>query len=239
MSLADVTAYAHKHNEANGEDNRDGHNENLSWNNGVEGTTDDPAVLAARGRDLRALLATLFLSRGTIMLTAGDEFGRTQRGNNNAYAQDNGLAWLDWETRDREIEGHAAALAAVRRTVASLRETRFLSGTAGEGETVPDVAWCDAAGRPLDEGQWNDPGNRRLTMLLAGSGDVRRVALAVNGDRRQTVFTLPAAEGCAWELAVPAPGAGFDSHDHALVLPGRTAAVLIERATTTSDPTGA
>jgi glycogen operon protein len=238
MTLADVTAYEHKHNEANGEDNRDGHNENLSWNCGVEGATDDPAVLAARGRDLRALLATLFLSRGTIMLTAGDEFGRTQRGNNNAYAQDNGLAWLDWENRDRELENYAAGLAALRRAVPSLRETGFLSGMSREGQASPDVAWCNAAGQTLDEGQWQDPGNRRLSMLLAGSGDVRRVALSVNGDRRQTVFTLPSAEGFAWELATAATGVELRSDADTLVLPGRTAAVLCERATTTSDPTG-
>ena len=109
FTLADLVAYRHKHNEANGEANRDGHGENLSWNNGVEGPTDDPAVIAERRRDLRALLATLFASRGSIMLTAGDEFGRSQRGNNNAYAQDNAITWLDWQGRDRELEAYAAA----------------------------------------------------------------------------------------------------------------------------------
>ncbi|PJN94429.1 glycogen debranching enzyme GlgX, partial [Amaricoccus sp. HAR-UPW-R2A-40] len=104
FTLADMTAYRHKHNEANGEQNHDGHNENHSWNHGVEGATDDPAVQAARHHDLRALLGTLFASRGTIQLTAGDEFGRSQRGNNNAYAQDNALTWLDWEGRDRDLE---------------------------------------------------------------------------------------------------------------------------------------
>ncbi|TIU36674.1 MAG: glycogen debranching enzyme GlgX, partial [Mesorhizobium sp.] len=89
MTLADIVAYERKHNEANGEQNRDGHNDNLSWNNGAEGETDDEAISLARSNDRRALLATLFASRGTIMLTAGDEFGRTQKGNNNAYAQDN------------------------------------------------------------------------------------------------------------------------------------------------------
>ncbi len=96
FTLADTVAYQTKHNEANGEGNRDGHNENCSWNNGVEGPSDDPVVAAARAADLRALLATLFASTGTIMLTAGDEFGRSQQGNNNAYAQDNAIGWIDW-----------------------------------------------------------------------------------------------------------------------------------------------
>ena len=105
MTLADICAYERKHNEANGEQNRDGHDENFSWNNGVEGETANTEVTAQRERDVRALLATLFASRGTIMLTAGDEFGRTQKGNNNAYAQDNELTWLDWAGRDRVAGG--------------------------------------------------------------------------------------------------------------------------------------
>ncbi|OSZ66990.1 glycogen debranching enzyme GlgX [Sphingomonas sp. IBVSS1] len=114
FTLADTVAYAGRHNHANGEDNRDGHHENWSWNHGVEGPSDDPAITAARAADLRALLATLFASTGTIMLTAGDEFGRSQRGNNNAYAQDNDLTWIDWAGRDRALEDHVARLAAAR-----------------------------------------------------------------------------------------------------------------------------
>jgi glycogen operon protein len=102
FSLADLTAYERKHNQANGEKNRDGHNENFSWNNGAKGGAADARIVSARKRDVRALLATLFASRGAIMLTAGDEFGRTQKGNNNAYCQDNELTWLDWRGRDRE-----------------------------------------------------------------------------------------------------------------------------------------
>ena len=108
FTLADLVAYRDKHNAANGEHNRDGHDDNLSWNNGAEGPTADPAITAARSRDLRALLATLFASRGTIMLTAGDEFGRSQGGNNNAYAQDNAITWLDWDRRDRDLEAFVA-----------------------------------------------------------------------------------------------------------------------------------
>jgi glycogen operon protein len=114
FTLADTVAYAERHNWANGENNRDGHGENFSWNNGVEGPSDDPEVNARRARDLRVLLGTLFASTGTIMLTAGDEFGRSQQGNNNAYAQDNAIGWIDWEGRDRTLEDHVASLAAWR-----------------------------------------------------------------------------------------------------------------------------
>jgi glycogen operon protein len=114
FTLADTVSYAERHNWANGEDNRDGHGDNHSWNNGVEGPSEDPAIRAARVSDAKGLLGTLFASTGTIMLTAGDEFGRTQQGNNNAYAQDNPITWLDWEGRDRALEDHVAALAAWR-----------------------------------------------------------------------------------------------------------------------------
>ncbi len=114
FSLADLLAYADRHNEANGENNRDGHGENYNWNNGVEGPTGDFAILARRAAAARALLGTLFASTGTIMLSAGDEFGRTQHGNNNAYCQDNAISWLDWNNRDRALEDHVAGLSAWR-----------------------------------------------------------------------------------------------------------------------------
>jgi glycogen operon protein len=115
FTLADTLAYEDRHNWDNGEQNRDGHGDNHSWNNGEEGPSDDPDVLARRARDARAMLTTLFASTGTIMLTAGDEFGRSQRGNNNAYAQDNAIAWIDWEQRDIALEDFVAGLATLRR----------------------------------------------------------------------------------------------------------------------------
>ena len=158
MTLADLVAYERKHNLPNGEENRDGHDENLSWNHGVEGWTRDEAVLARRRRDVRALLAMLFVSRGTIMLTAGDEFGRTQGGNNNAYAQDNEITWLDWEDRGKGLEAFVAELAALREKFAVLRQTRFL----GDG----DVQWLREDGRPMTAADWEDPERRSLTMVL-------------------------------------------------------------------------
>jgi glycogen operon protein len=114
FTLADSTAYEQRHNEANGEQNRDGHGENFSWNGGVEGPTDDPAILARRDADRKALIATLFASSGTIMLTAGDEFGRSQMGNNNAYCQDNALGWVDWNAADTGLLAFTQNCAAAR-----------------------------------------------------------------------------------------------------------------------------
>jgi glycogen operon protein len=223
MTLADIVAYERKHNAANGEQNRDGHNDNLSWNNGVEGETDDPAIAEARFCDQCALLATLFAARGTIMLTAGDEFGRTQGGNNNAYAQDNAVTWLDWAGRDRELERYTAALSAVRRGFPALGDTSFLTGKPADGSQIPDVAWLTETGAPLGEAEWNDPGRHRLVMLLAG-GEDNRLAVMVNGDRRQCVFTLPARPGYEWRPALEAQAV-----DLGRPLPGRSVNFMMER----------
>jgi glycogen operon protein len=223
MTLADITAYQAKHNQANGEKNRDGHNENLSWNNGVEGETSDKAIAEARSGDRRALLATLFASRGTIMLTAGDEFGRTQQGNNNAYAQDNAITWLDWADRDLELEAHVSALAALRRAMPALAAPRFLTGETPAGSDVPDVAWLTETGAPLGEADWNDASRHRLVMLL-GDGEGGRVAVIVNGDRRHCVFTLPTRQGFQWQTAIETRAV-----DLARPLPGRSVSFMIER----------
>ncbi|RWA63684.1 MAG: glycogen debranching enzyme GlgX [Mesorhizobium sp.] len=225
MTLADLVAYEEKHNEANGEQNRDGHGDNLSWNNGVEGGTDDASIVGARLGDQRALLATLFASRGTIMLTAGDEFGRTQDGNNNAYAQDNAITWLDWAGRDQALERYAAALSALRRAVPALSDTRFLSGQPQAGSDVPDVAWLTESGAPLGEVDWNDARRHRLAMVLGGAGD-GRLAVVVNGDRRQCVFTLPERTGFRWHAAIEAADGGGDL---SRPVPGRTVVFMIER----------
>ncbi|MFO1142245.1 MAG: glycogen debranching protein GlgX [Amaricoccus sp.] len=196
FTLADLAAYAHKHNEANGEANRDGHGENLSWNNGVEGATPDPAVQALRARDVRALLATLFASRGTIMLTAGDEFGRTQGGNNNAYAQDNAITWLDWQHRDRELESFTAGLAAFRRAHPVLAGPEFLTGRAGP-EGIPDVAWLTPGGHPKTPADWQSAPGAALAMVL-GSGGAGRLAVLFNRSGHAVAFHLPARDGHHW-----------------------------------------
>jgi glycogen operon protein len=223
MTLADLVAYATKHNEANGEKNRDGHDENFSWNDGVEGETDDAGVIANRRRDMRALLATLFAARGAVMLTAGDEFGRSQRGNNNAYAQDNETTWLDWAGRDTELEDHAAALSALRRASPALRQVRFLAGGTGDG-SVPDVAWLTETGAPLDDVTWQEPARRRLAMILRdGNAEGGRLAVLVNGDRRASTFALPGRAGYRWVSALAGqPDAGA-------AVAGRGVAFMIER----------
>ena len=146
FTLADTVAYAHRHNHANGEDNRDGHGENHSWNNGVEGPSDDPAIRAARAADCRAMLVTLFASTGTIMLTAGDASGRSQQGNNNAYCQDNAIGWIDWETRDLELEDHVAGLSAMR----NARLGWFAAAPQGGHWQLPD-------GREISVADWESP----------------------------------------------------------------------------------
>ena len=143
MTLADVTAYEHRHNQANGEANHDGHHQNHSWNNGVEGPSDDPQVRAARREDVRALLGTLFAATGTIMLTAGDEFGRTQHGNNNAYCQDNEISWIDWRGRDKELEDYVAWLSARRhgRLRSFARFPSRVRWLTGEGRLMTIADW--------------------------------------------------------------------------------------------------
>ncbi|MEP9370960.1 glycogen debranching protein GlgX [Mesorhizobium sp. KR1-2] len=228
MTLADLVAYERKHNAANGEDNRDGHDENFSWNNGVEGETGDAEVKERRERDLRALLSTLFASRGTIMLTAGDEFGRTQHGNNNAFAQDNEISWLDWKARDIGLESHVAALAALRKVVPALRSVDFLTGQALPGRQVADVEWLSEAGRPLDTMDWTDTARRRLAMLLDADGEERvHLAVLINGDRGATVFELPLRKGFYWRVLLPAE---VQSVDGGLLLPGRSVAFAEEVA---------
>ncbi|MER8584865.1 glycogen debranching protein GlgX [Mesorhizobium sp. M1338] len=223
MTLADIVRYERKHNEANGEQNRDGHNENLSWNNGVEGDADDPAVAEARRNDQHALLATLFAARGTIMLTAGDEFGRTQQGNNNAYAQDNEITWLDWAGRDQALERYTALLSTLRRAIPALSDTGFLIGQPPAGSEMPDVAWLTETGAPIDEQSWRDPRRHRLVMILGGDGDGEcRVAVIINGDRRACIVTLPEREGFFWTAAV-------DAADISRPVSGRTVIFMIER----------
>ena len=174
FTLADTVAYAGRHNHANGEDNRDGHGDNHSWNNGVEGPSDDPAVLTRRDADRRALLATLFASRGTILLTAGDEFGRTQRGNNNAYAQDNAIGWVDWAGRDRSLEDFTCALAAFRAATGLDRVAPYDAPDWRrlDGEPMRDEDWANADGFALRL----PDGDRRVTLQF--DCRTRRVTLA-------------------------------------------------------------
>jgi glycogen operon protein len=173
FTLADLVSHADKHNEANGEDNRDGTDTNLSWNHGVEGHTADAAIQAARAADQRALLATLLLSRGTPMLAMGDEMGRSQGGNNNAYAQDNALSWLDWTDADTELVAHAAGLIRLRLTTPALHADAALTGHPVDASGLPDVTWLRADGQPMQQHDWSDPDNRLLIALLHAPDESR------------------------------------------------------------------
>jgi len=209
FTLRDTVSYSVKHNEGNGEANRDGHNENFSWNGGVEGETEDMAIRARRAADMAAMLATLFVSRGTVMLTAGDEFGRTQGGNNNAYAQDNETTWLDWEGRDRALEAHVAALAVLRAEFPALRETAFLTGDG----SPPDIAWTRPDGQPMRPQDWEDPAAPAFAAIVGGS-DGSRLYLMFNRAAEPAIFELPAlgpvevrARCVDWRMGQAAGGA--------------------------------
>ncbi len=202
FTVADLVAYTAKRNTANGEANRDGTDNNLSWNNGTEGPSDDPAVLAARARDARALLATLLLSRGTPMLAMGDEAGRTQHGNNNAYAQDNALSWFDWEALDGDRLAFTARLVRARRDCPALRGPLALTGAPVDASLLPDVAWHGADGRAV---RWEDPQCRTLVAALYAPASVSeaadRVLVALHGGAAPVDVTLPTARfGWAWRL---------------------------------------
>ncbi|MBT0956139.1 glycogen debranching protein GlgX [Alphaproteobacteria bacterium KMM 3653] len=166
FTTADTTRYNHRHNEANTENNQDGHHSNYSDNCGVEGETDDPAIRAKRARRQRNMLATLFLSQGTPMLLAGDEFSNSQGGNNNAYCQDNETGWLNWDRADAETQTFTAAISAFRRAHPVLRQTRFLHAEARPSDGKPDVQWTDFSGGPL---HWRDPGMSNFCLTLRGS----------------------------------------------------------------------
>ncbi|MEP7180640.1 MAG: glycogen debranching protein GlgX [Betaproteobacteria bacterium] len=207
FTLADLVAHAHKHNEANGEGNRDGSDANHSWNHGVEGPTADCRIVAARRRDVKALLATLLLSRGTPMLAMGDESGRTQHGNNNAYAQDNALAWLDWAGADRALAGFVTALIAARRRHPALRGDRWLTGEPVDASGIPDVEWRHPDGRAMTAGDWSSANTRALVAVLYVPGTAThaadRVLLAINGGDNSAILARPDPRNdYAWQTQV-------------------------------------
>jgi glycogen operon protein len=198
FTLADLVSYDSKHNEANGEANRDGTDDNRSWNCGVEGPTSDPAVVELRGRQRRAMLSTLLLSFGVPLLLGGDEIGRTQQGNNNAYCQDNEITWLDWSAPDSDLFAFTSKLIALRKAHPVFRRSRFLAGA-----EASELQWYTPSGNPMDDAEWADPDARCLALYLDGSDDPDRAPdgnllvdddflLLVNGWWEPLGFTIPA-----------------------------------------------
>ncbi|MGE0876992.1 MAG: glycogen debranching protein GlgX, partial [Burkholderiales bacterium] len=210
FTLHDLVSYDHKHNEANGEDNRDGHDHNLSSNYGVEGPTDDPAINALRARQKRNLLATLLLSQGVPMLLAGDERGHTQRGSNNAYCQDNEVSWLDWTpTPQRErLAEFVRILIGIRRSHRTFRRRDFFQGRPLHGSEVKDIHWIKADGTEMNTQEWEHGEARCLGVYLAGGavGEVDRFGapaydddflMLFNAHAEDVDFTLPPS-GRTW-----------------------------------------
>ena len=206
FTLADLVSYDRKHNEANGESNGDGTDDNRSWNCGVEGPTDDAAVKELRARQSRAILATLLLSLGVPMLLGGDELGRTQRGNNNAYCQDNEISWFDWKAADADLLAFTRKLVGLRRRHHVLRRRRFVTG-AMQG----DIQWFTPAGSTMTDSDWQAGWTRSVVAYLDGVRDADRdergrpmldddLLLLINGWSEPLTFTLPAVESPrTWE----------------------------------------
>jgi isoamylase len=212
FTLRDTVSYNEKHNEANGEDGRDGHSHNRSWNHGVEGETDDAEINTLRQRQMRNFLATLLLSQGTPMLLAGDEFGRTQGGNNNAYCQDDEISWVNWDLADwqRDQAAFVSRLTRLREQYPILRRSRFLTGEEIPDLGVKDVTWVNASGAEMRSDDWGDGNMKCFGMLIDGRAQptgIRRrgqevtLLLVLNAHHDLVHFTLPnCTDGAGWSM---------------------------------------
>jgi isoamylase len=247
FTLADVVSYNDKHNEANGEDNRDGHNHNLSWNCGAEGATDDAEVLELRARQQRNFIATLMLSQGVPMLLAGDEIGRSQRGNNNAYCQDNEISWLDWtpDAAKQSLLAFTQRLIALRAAHPVFRRRDFFQARPLMGSEVRDIVWLQPDGSEMSSEAWQQGHARALAVFLSGDGlndvDVRgrevvddSFVLYFNAAAEGVIFQLPPSLHLdGGEVLIDTsktidnalPGTRFDSADH-FILAGRSLALI-------------
>jgi glycogen operon protein len=252
FTLHDLVSYDGKHNEANGEDNRDGENHNLSWNCGAEGPTDDGAVLALRARQMRNVLATLLLSQGVPMISMGDEVARTQRGNNNAYCQDNELSWLDWDftPAQRDLLAFTRRVLALQRRHPVFRRRTFFQGRAIRGAEVKDLTWFDPRGNEMTDEAWNAGFVKALMVRLAGDAIAetdargRRIVddtfvLLLNADEEGITFHLPSHRpDLTWERVLDTAEADWDRPSLLRAdryrLRGRAFAVLRVRPRTTA-----
>ena len=185
FTLRDLVSYNEKHNHANGEDNRDGHNENISYNHGIEGETEDAAILEDRSYTAKALLASLFLANGTPMLLAGDEFGNSQQGNNNSYCQDNPITWLDWQQADEALQGYTRDLIRLRQEIKLLGDDVWWK--------QERVRWLNIQGEPMSELCWHNRGAKAMQIVLDDEW-----LLSINAKRSRQIFNLPQG---SWQLS--------------------------------------
>ncbi len=233
FTLRDLVSYNDKHNEANGEDGNDGESHNRSWNCGVEGPTDDPAVNALRSRQQRNLLTTLLLSQGVPMLLGGDEIGRTQQGNNNGYCQDNEISWYDWSAVDQDLLSFTAAVIALRKSHRVFRRRKFFQGRALHGQDVADIGWFNPNGATMNDDDWNDGNARAVTVFLSGElVEIDRAGDEVHDDSflwlinaadSDVSFVVP--EGLpngGWCVALDTAAAEVEPADPAVYGPGET-----------------
>ena len=233
FTLCDLVSYAERHNEANLENNADGHKDNLSCNCGVEGPTHDAAVNELRKRQMRNMLATLFLSQGVPMLQAGDEFGRTQRGNNNAYCQDNEISWVDWRLRsvNADLLRFVRLLAQLRRRYVEFRRETFLKGAASRAG-VKDVTWLNVRGTEMTQGEWHDEGARALSIWFSKRNNLPgRLLLLVNAGSSPQTFALPVSPAndpwiCQFDTAQDAREVESLGHAQEYRLEANSAALL-------------
>jgi glycogen operon protein len=243
FTLNDLVSYNYKHNDANGENNRDGSDDNKSWNCGVEGPTDDPGVEDLRRRQIKNFAALLLLSRGIPMILGGDEFRRTQNGNNNAYCQDNELSWFDWGLADKNADmmRFFQQMIGLRKRLATLRSPQFFDGNRVNDRGVPEVGWH---GTELGAPGWNDPNAAALAFTLAGFGDDPDLHVILNMSHLDLEFELPVIGGRQWVRAVDTsqlspydiaePGAETPVTQPRYPAGARSVAVLISQPLTTS-----
>ena len=231
FTLADAVSYEHRHNEANGEDNRDGHAHNYSCNHGVEGNTDDASVLDVRRRHRMNLLASLLFSQGTPMLLAGDEFGNSQGGNNNAYAQDNETGWLDWARlqQDPQFALEVRELIHLRNEWPLLSLPEYLHGETEIGSSSLHINWLNADGDHMDEGNWSEPAPFKVMYAESARDGVNsRVAVLFNNSNEEVGFRLPFSEPArTWRVAWSIDGVVVGDDGRSFAAPARSISLLV------------
>ncbi len=255
FTLRDLVSYNDKHNEANGEDSRDGESHNRSWNHGAEGPTDDQDVLEMRARAQRNLITTLLLSQGVPMLLHGDEMGRTQDGNNNTYAQDSEISWVHWDKVDRPLIEFTSAVAKLRAAHPTFRRRRFFTGgevRTGDGDRLNDIVWLHPDGRPMEDGDWTADAAKAIGMYLNGHGIPSRdrtgnpitddhFLLYFNAGHEAVEVLLPSDEYAgAWDMVIDTGGDGAQSDPRqpgaTFVLEPRSTIVLREYSEPEAEP---